>query len=92
MSSFGKDEEAHLQAEHLVGSARFLEASSHEGRLAFTLKTFKSGGEYASCSNLFVYESGGAVKQMTRLDSGGVSNPVFAPDVLGGCGAVSCSC
>jgi hypothetical protein len=89
MSSFGIDDAVFLKAEDLAESPRFGEATSKNGMLAFTLKTFAHDATHSSVTDLYVFESGGSVKQMTRLETGGVSNPAFAPDVLGSSEAVS---
>mgnify|MGYP003384911220 CR=1 FL=1 len=83
MTSFGTDDAVFLKAEDLAESPRFAEATSKSGMLAFTLKQFARDAAHSSSTNLHVFESGGEVKQMTRLETGGVSNPIFPPDVIG---------
>lgn len=88
MSSFGTDDAVFMKAEDLVESPRFAEATSKNGMIAFTLKQFARDAKHSCSTNLHIFESGGEVKQMTRLVNGGVSNPVFPPDVLGSKDAV----
>mmetsp|Transcript_10772 Transcript_10772/g.17685 ORF Transcript_10772/g.17685 Transcript_10772/m.17685 type:complete len:94 (-) Transcript_10772:26-307(-) len=88
MSSFGNDEAVFLKAEDLAESPRFGEMTSKNGMLAFTMKKFARDAKHSAVTDLYVFESGGSVTQMTRLDSGGVSNPTFAPAVLGSTDAV----
>lgn len=88
MSSFGTDDAVFLKAKDLAESPRFAEATSRNNLLAFTLKQFAHDATHSSATNLHVLKSGGSIKQMTRLKSGGVSNPAFPPDVTGADDAV----
>ena len=98
MSSFGTDESVFLTAADIIQSSRFQEVSSSGSHLAFTLKTFnrekgrdkedKESMHSNAATNLYSFESGGRVKQMTHLLKGGVSNPVFALDISGADDAV----
>jgi hypothetical protein len=88
MSSFGTDDTVFLTAEDLAESPRFAESTSKNNMLAFTLKKFAHDAKHSAATNLYMLESGGSIKQMTRLETGGVSNPAFAPDVAGSNDAV----
>ena len=88
MASFGMDDAVFLTAQDLAESPRLGEMTAKNGNLAFTMKKFTRDKKHSAVTDLYVYEAGGSVRQMTRMEVGGVGCPVFAPDVRGASEAV----
>mmetsp|Transcript_4915 Transcript_4915/g.7492 ORF Transcript_4915/g.7492 Transcript_4915/m.7492 type:complete len:766 (+) Transcript_4915:67-2364(+) len=88
MSAFGVDAPVYLKVDDLVESPRIVEAVSSRALVAFTIKTYSITSQ-TGVTNLHIHDAITlGTKQMTRLQTGGVSNPAFALNMTYGDDAI----